>query len=161
MLLQGPRIVWKTVPAVARAFGGSQSSRYLGPLRGQVQLRQWSTKAIAPQINRQSVFRVTLSSMSRIEVLESRKLSTTRMLRKEVAAPKEDVASELSKPNPTEDISLEFKRTEKGEAAKEVDLSARLKDRSSQNDKGEVLRLLRLAGREWRTLIGTFLSLPS
>jgi hypothetical protein len=99
--------------------------------------------------------------VSRIEVLETRKLSTTRILRKEVAAPKEDVATELSKPNPTEDISLEFKRTEKGEAAKEVDLSARLKDRSSQNDKGEVLRLLRLAGREWRTLIGTFLSLPS
>lgn len=57
------------------------------------------------------------------------------------------------KPDP-DDTSLEYKRTEKGEAAKEVDLSARLKDRSSQTEKGEVIRLLKLAAREWRTLSG-------
>ena len=158
MLSQGPRTAWKAFPAVARAFGVSQSTRrYLGPLKGQVQLRQlWNTNSIVPQISRQSVFRVSLNSVSRIENSVVRNLSSTRILLKETATPKEvDAVTELAKPNPVEEISLEFKRTEKGEAAKEVDLSARLKDRSSQNDKGEVFRLLRLAGREWRTLSGT------
>ena len=54
-----------------------------------------------------------------------------------------------------DEAPLEYKRTEKGEAAKAVDLSARLKDRSSRNEKGEVIRLLKLAGREWRTLSGS------
>jgi hypothetical protein len=157
MLSQGPRTAWKVFPAVARAFGVSQSTRrYLGPLKGQVQLRQlWSTNSIVSQISRQSVFRVSLISVSRIENSAVRNLSTTRILLKQSATPKEDAVTELTKPNPAEEISLEFKRTEKGEAAKEVDLSARLKDRSSQNDKGEVIRLLRLASREWRALSGT------
>jgi hypothetical protein len=54
-----------------------------------------------------------------------------------------------------ENPDLEYKRTEKAEAAKAVDLSARLQDRSSAAEKGEVIRLLKLAGREWKTLSGT------
>jgi hypothetical protein len=76
-------------------------------------------------------------------------LSTTRILRKDVG---EVGKRTVPKEEPVEDHTLEFKRTEKGEAAKEVDLSARLKDRSSQAEKGEVIRLLRFASREWRTL---------
>ena len=51
-----------------------------------------------------------------------------------------------------EEPDLEYKRTDKAEAAKAVDLSARLKDRNAATEKGEVLRLLKLAGREWKTL---------
>lgn len=161
MLSQGPRTAWKAVPACSRALNASRSGRYLGPLRGQVQLRQWSTKAIAPQMHRQSILRVTLNTVPRIETTALRNLTTTRILNKDSPVPKDTPVTELSNPNPADEISLEFKRTEKGEAAKEVDLSARLKDRSSQTDKGETIRLLRLAGREWRTLSGSPSSEPS
>lgn len=71
-----------------------------------------------------------------------------------------DPPTDLAKRENPEDMALGFKRTEKGEAAREVDLSARLKDRSA-SEKGEVIRLLRLAGREWRTLTGTHQFYPS
>jgi hypothetical protein len=58
-------------------------------------------------------------------------------------------------PDLEENPGLEYKRTEKAEAAKSVDLSARLQDRNAAAEKGEVIRLLKLAGREWRTLSGT------
>lgn len=51
-----------------------------------------------------------------------------------------------------DDPPLEYKTTHKAEAAKSVDLSARLKDRNAPNEKGEVTRLLKLAGREWKPL---------
>jgi len=51
-----------------------------------------------------------------------------------------------------EEPDLDYKRTDKAEAAKAVDLSARLKDRTTATERGEVLRLLKLAGREWKTL---------
>jgi ATP-binding cassette, subfamily B (MDR/TAP), member 10 len=54
-----------------------------------------------------------------------------------------------------DDLSLDFERTEKAKAAIEVDLSARLKERNAQAEKGEIIRLLRLAAREWRTLSRT------
>jgi hypothetical protein len=54
-----------------------------------------------------------------------------------------------------ENPDLEYKRTEKAEAAKAVDLSARLQDRNTPTEKGEVIRLLKLASREWKTLSGT------
>jgi len=57
-----------------------------------------------------------------------------------------------SKSLAVEEPDLEYKRTDKAEAAKAVDLSARLKDRNAATEKGEVLRLLKLAGREWKTL---------
>jgi hypothetical protein len=65
-----------------------------------------------------------------------------------------DQTTDVSKRDNPEELTLAFERTEKGEAAREVDLSARLKERSSSSEKGEVIRLLRLAAREWRTLTG-------
>src|SRR5436305_12619342 len=155
MLSQGPRTAWRALPACSRALNGGQAVRYLGPLRGQAQLRQWSTISIVPRLHRQSVFRVTWNNIPSTETSTFRNLTTTRTLNKELTTPKDNPVTQVSNPNLAEEISLEFKRTEKAEAAKEVDLSARLKDRSSETDKGETIRLLRLAGREWKTLSGT------
>jgi hypothetical protein len=82
-----------------------------------------------------------------------RGFSSTCVLRQEKPESNQSVGQ--SKPlDLEENPDLEYKRTEKAEAAKSVDLSARLQDRSTPSEKGEVIRLLKLAGREWKTLSG-------
>src|SRR5579859_1258537 len=103
MLSRGPRTAWRALPACSRALNGGQAGRYLGPLRGQAQLRQWSTISIVPRLHRQSILRGTWNNISRTEPSTFRKLTTTRTLNKELATPKDNPATPVPNPNPAEE----------------------------------------------------------
>jgi hypothetical protein len=152
MQLLGSRTVYRAVVGVPLPIRSTQFGRYLGRLQGQLRARQWSTKlgvsGTSPPLSwkASSVFPPSLS-------FSIRGLSTTRIRRKDDTAGG-NVKPDVPRDETADNTALEFQRTKKGEAAKEVDLSARLKDRSTQAEKGEVIRLLKLAAREWRTLSG-------
>ena len=152
MLLQRSRTVLRLVSGLPSPFNSARYGLYLGPLKYQVHVRQSSATAITPFPPLGVSRGLPLRALTGLHVNSTRLSSTTHVLRKD-AQPKEP-ESKADASNPAEEAPLEYKRTEKGEAAKAVDLSARLKDRSSQREKGEVIRLLKLAGREWRTLSG-------
>ena len=155
MLAQRSRTVLRSVSGLPSPFKPVQAGVYLAPLNPPVHVRQWSAKAIHLQSPLQRPLSAELRSLNRWTFISTRSFSSTRIARKEdPPAPKSNTPGQSPKPAEIPDeTAYEFKRTEKGEAAKAVDLSARLKDRSQE--KGEVTRLLKLAAREWRTLGGT------
>ena len=148
-----------------RAFSALKVPVRNAPLRSQleifnpvIQTRQWSAMPISARICTQLSENTFPRTLTVLQQSSTRILSTARIVRQEATAAKD------SKTVPSESLeesSLEFKPTLKGEAAKAVDLSARLKDRSPQGEKGETLRLLKLAAREWRMLTGNLFQLIS
>jgi hypothetical protein len=165
MLSQGPRTAWRAFPTVTSPVKALRHVQYLGPQRGSLHVRYMSATPIAQLAALNCHLRLPPKFPVGIHGISLRCISTNRILRKEDQATSKEgsPAAQVSKSEieATDEFSFEFKRTEKGEAAREVDLSARLKDRSTQSDKGEVVRLLKLAGREWRTLGGIHLLDPS
>src|SRR5579862_4823327 len=163
MLTRTARVGLRPLTGLAFPYKGSLSVLNLvcTPLSRPWQARQWSGQALAvlhPQYDQNTIENLRRIRKYILTPTMLRNFSTTPIRQKEateVSSP-EDTTTDLSKRDNPEDITLGFERTEKGEAAREVDLSARLKDRSPQSEKGEVWRLLRLAGREWRTLTGFF-----
>jgi hypothetical protein len=153
MLLQRSRAVLRSVPGLSSPFKPTRCGLYFGPLKYQVQGRELSGTAITPFSHLWVSRELRLRIITGLHVNSTRLLSTTHARRKD-AQPKDPKANAEAS-EATDEAPLEYKRTEKGEAAKAVDLSARLKDRISQNEKGEVIRLLKLAGREWRSLSGS------
>jgi hypothetical protein len=157
MLSPGSRVVYRTFFGASSPLRGPQSSRYLGPLRRQLHVQQWTERPAVP--NTRSILSLRTSNWSPLGPYFSfRSVSTTGILRKDVEVVRNDGKTDGPREEILDNTTLEFERTEKGEAAKEVDLSARLKDRSSQSEKGEVIRLLKLAAREWKTLSGSPIS---
>jgi hypothetical protein len=157
MLSQGLKTAWRTFPVVVSPAKGPQLAHFLGPLRHPSHVRHlcMSPRPIALQITPNYRWKLSPKYPLGIHAIPFRSLSTTRVLQKEAqVTPQQGISTHASEGESADEVSLEFKRTKKGEAAREVDLSARLKDRSTQSDKGEVIRLLKLAGREWRTLSG-------
>jgi hypothetical protein len=161
MLSQGPRTAWRAFPGITSPAKALQHVQYLGAHRGSVHVWYTSATPIAGLGSLNCHLRLPPKFPLGIHGISLRCISTNRILRKEdQVTPKEGnptAAVSKSEIETADEFSLEFERTEKGEAAREVDLSARLKDRSTQSDKGEVIRLLKLAGREWRTLSGIHL----
>ena len=155
MLVQRSRTLLRSVSGLPSPFKPVQAGVYLAPLNPQAHVRPWSARAIHLQSLLQNQSNVELRQLNTWVFLSTRSFSSTRIAHKEdPPAPKTSLPEPSSKPATVpEETAYEFKRTEKGEAAKAVDLSARLKDRSQE--KGEVTRLLKLAAREWRTLGGT------
>lgn len=158
MLSQGQKVAWRAFPVVSSPVKGPLLGLYLGPLIRPSHVRNlcMSPRAIALQTTPICLWKPSPKSPLGIHTIRFRNLSSTKVLRKEAQVTSEESKGATTKTEGADEFSLEFKRTEKGEAAREVDLSARLKDRSAQSDKGEVVRLLKLAGREWRTLGGTY-----
>ena len=153
MLLQRSRTVLRSAPGLPSPFKPAQCGLYFGPLKYQVRGRELSATAITPFPHLWASRGLRLRILTGLHVNSTRLLSTTYVRRKD-AQPKEP-KTKADASEAADEAPLEYKRTEKGEAAKAVDLSARLKDKISQNEKGEVIRLLKLAGREWRTLSGS------
>ena len=155
MLLQRSRVVLQSVSGLPSPFKSAQYGLDLWHIRNQFQMRQRSASTIPPypipQTYRGLFFPGLKTGFSSHSI---RYLSTNRVIRKDSRVNEPEGARETIKRDQNE-TPLEYKRTEKGEAAKEVDLSARLKERSSPTEKGEVIRLLKLASREWRTLSRT------
>jgi len=148
MLVQRSRTVLRSVSGLP--FKPVVPSVHLLP---PFHLRQSSAQTIHLQSPLPRPFtHVESTLVNRWTFLSKRSFSSARTTRKD-AAPQTPASSKAQVP---EEPAVEFKRTEKGEAAKAVDLSARLKDRTQE--KGEVIRLLKLAAREWRTLSGTVLN---
>ena len=155
MLLTRPQTKFRSLSTAISSATGVQSSLYLRPFQGYVHVRQWSTKRITFSPYSQISGNLSPSVLKTIPFVALQNFSTTRSFQQDSA-----INSSNRKLRPTsnskrlEETQLEFQRTIKGEAARAVDLSARLKDRSTQAEKGEVIRLLKLAGREWRALSG-------
>jgi len=156
MLVQKSRIVLRAVSGLPVPVKPPQYGSFLALFKSQVRVRQWSTTTIIPFAYAPITPKLPPRIIDGIGLRSTRCFSTTRVLKQEANATESTSKPlEQSKPLTPEETPFEFKRTEKGEAAKAVDLSARLKDRSSQSEKGEVTRLLKLAGREWRALTRT------
>lgn len=146
----------RSVSGLPSPFLPIQAGVRLVPLNAPIHLRQCSARPIHLQsLLARSPTNVELTPSDRWTFISTRSFSSTRITRQDATPTPKSAAPEPSaKPAELpEEAALEFTRTEKGEAAKAVDLSARLKDRSQE--KGEVIRLLKLAAREWRTLTGT------
>lgn len=164
MLSRGSQVGIRAFQSFAAPRNGAQSMLRLSlsPLREPLQLRPLSITSSSLRTTR--ILPKNDYGMQECKAISVafRKMSTTPVKCKEAAQVNtlNDQPTDLAKRDNPEDITLGFKRTEKGEAAREVDLSARLKDRSA-SEKGEVIRLLRLAGREWRTLTGIHYFYPS
>jgi hypothetical protein len=150
-------VVYRTLAGASSSIRGVLSRRYLGPLGRQVHVQQWSGRLVVP--NTPSIMSLeTSNGLPLGQYFSFRSVSTTHILRKDVEVVRNDGKANVPREEIADETTLEFERTEKGEAAKEVDLSARLKDRSTQSEKGEVIRLLKLAAREWKTLSGSPIS---
>lgn len=156
MLEQSYRTASSVAFRLTTSFKNSPSRRLLPTFPSSVHVRLRSATAIAPLFHPQTSRNVPIRTLIRPAFFALRSLSTSEAPQRDARSGSSVVTSnEISQPPETADESaLEFKRTEKGEAAKSVDLTARLKDRSVQPEKGEVIRLLKLAAREWRTLGG-------
>jgi hypothetical protein len=158
MLFQGSRTVLRSVSGLPLPFKPPRYGLNIGPIKCQIHVRLRRATSITPLIGIRGPQITLRRPLNGITYNSVRYLSTTRVIRKD-----SQINESASKPeesrSDTDEASLEYKRTEKGEAAKEVDLSARLKDRRSETEKGEVIRLLKLAAREWRTLSGKLLDI--
>jgi hypothetical protein len=121
-----------------------------------VHVRPLSALPSSPSIHhRPSVFlNVTCSTTFQRNLY--RGFSVTRVIRQDNPPDRKGEIASNKSLDVEQDPNLEYRRTDKAEAAKSVDLSARLKDRNAPGEKGEVLRLLKLAAREWRSLSCTY-----
>jgi len=156
MLSPGYRTAFRALPGVVGSVKGAQSSLLSRSLGRYVHVRQSGARRLTSLIPSRTTSIEPPKPPAYVQGTIIRNLSTTRFLRKDAETwPSTPKSKDIIPPEAQDESGLEFKRTEKGEAAKEVDLSARLKDRNTQTEKGEVIRLLKLAGREWRTLSRT------
>ena len=159
MIARGAQAGLKPFNGLLLAQRGPQSVLRLtgASLRRNLWQRQQGVSASISTLSPRVVFKhVYIIQHSTLASGRLRSFSSTGISRKEAAeanSPNDNTVALSSRDNP-EELTLGFERTEKGEAAREVDLSARLRDRGSRSEKGEVFRLLRLAAREWRTLSG-------
>lgn len=154
----------------AACIAGGPRCNVLGSLRIAGAARQASsfTRSLAPKTQQTSRPRLDIQRTA-ARPAQRRVLQTSQIQREAQAAkgaPEQQSSDQKSKTtDPTEhDDELEdegFGRTEKAAQASKLNLSARL---SSENDKsgggrGEILRLLKIAAPEWRTLGWAFLFL--
>jgi hypothetical protein len=163
MLSRTPLGFAKVASGISLSAKPSQFTRYGVRLNHQVQMRQRSAWGIVPSS------RLEISLNARIGVFNSQQRGVVRLFSssravldgsaKSFSTSKKKSQESLST-NP-DDVDVQFKKTEKAEAAKAVDLSARLKERNAGTETGEVFRLLRLAAREWKQLGGTQTPSPS
>ena len=162
MLRQTSHRTFRAVSGLISPVKSIPFSPLFGTVHQYAHVRLYSVTAMSPLLGAQISRQVSIRALNESGSFGLRAFSTVRTLRKDDQGGTFGVKSaEVNRPEGSDYSTLEFKRTEKGEAAKAVDLSARLKERSPQPEKGEVIRLLKLAGREWRILSGDSLIIPS
>lgn len=155
MLSQRSRTALRFVSGLSSSFQPGQYNLHVARLTNLIHVRQSSAVAIRAHAYPQISPRVPFRGLSRNTVSSLRYLSITPHTgQKEVEQNKG--LKQGTSPDATDDHVQDYRKTEKAEAAKVVDLSARLKDRSSKSERGEIIRLLKLAGREWRAISGMF-----